>query len=249
MKDADFYCSEGTTGPQTIKAEELGLRPLGSFYRSNDDPSAQETDYEDVAQVFASSNTLGILEYWSLTPRRGACTSLEALLTQQSPAKHGSEGAPFYARGAQGSERAPFYTLGAQGSEGAHSYTRGAQGSEGAPFYARAAEGSEGAPFYARAAQGSEGAPFYTRGAQGSEGAPFYTRGAQGSEGAHSYTLGPQGSEGAPFYARGAQGSEEAHSYITGPVAATAVVTEALKSLVAQLFPARIVVHADYPAR
>ena len=31
---------------------------------------------------------LWILEYWSLAPRRGACTSLEALLTQQSPTKH-----------------------------------------------------------------------------------------------------------------------------------------------------------------
>jgi hypothetical protein len=48
------------------------------FYLSNDDPSEYETDEEDVAQVFASSNTLGILEYWSLPPRRGAWTLLES---------------------------------------------------------------------------------------------------------------------------------------------------------------------------
>ena len=37
----------------------------------------------------------------------------------------------------------------------------------------------------------------------------------------------------------------ERRFYIAGLVAATVVVTEALKSLVAQLFPARIFVHAD----
>ncbi|CAP86960.1 hypothetical protein PCH_Pc24g00520 [Penicillium rubens Wisconsin 54-1255] len=37
----------------------------------------------------------------------------------------------------------------------------------------------------------------------------------------------------------------ERRSYVTGLVAATVVVTEALKSLVAQLLPARIFVHAD----
>ncbi|CAP79260.1 hypothetical protein PCH_Pc09g00130 [Penicillium rubens Wisconsin 54-1255] len=47
---------------------------LDSFYVSNDDPSEQWTHDEDVAQVFASPNTLGTLEYWSLAPRRGACT-------------------------------------------------------------------------------------------------------------------------------------------------------------------------------
>ncbi|KAJ5474046.1 hypothetical protein N7475_003612 [Penicillium sp. IBT 31633x] len=47
-----------------------------SFYVSNDVHWEYETD-DDVAQVFASSNTLEIFEYWSLTPRRGACTSLE----------------------------------------------------------------------------------------------------------------------------------------------------------------------------
>ena len=56
-----------------------------SFYLPNDDSSEYKRRNENVVQVFASSNTLGILEYWSLTPRRGACTLLEALLSRTNP--------------------------------------------------------------------------------------------------------------------------------------------------------------------